>query len=699
MPGNSACDDENLRADLSHGPKGSNKRDCCLYCQKLQTKLCRHLTLIHCNEEAVASFSLLPKNSDERRRAIAAIRKKGNFLFNVNSDLNKGSLNPVRRPRTEMKRSGTNFTACPNCKGFYTKNNIRHHYRSCTKKIWNTRGLLTAARQVIGRLHPIASEAMRKRIIPNMQEDDILRIIRYDRIIILYGNKLCMKHRQEYLASMIRSRLRLLGRFLKEMRTISGNISDLASVYEPGYYDKVIEAVNIVAKLNKVTGTYGIPYNASTLGMLLKKIGAILSAEYIKSQEPEKKKNVDEFLTLLTSDYGSSVNYLATETLIKNRRKKKIVIPVTEDIRKLANFLQTKITKYSKELLKKFTYDSWRNLAEVTLISIQIFNRKRAGELERLLITDFNSKTSISKEDEDYKSLTKREQKCAEEYVRVEIKGKLNRTVPILLNYQMRTCIDLIIKNRKMAGVPKSNGYVFGLPRTRTNQNGYLRATKLISKFSTECGAKNPTSLRGTLLRKHIATKCAESHLNENEINHVANFMGHHINIHKNIYRQPKKIDILDMSQVLEKVQGLEARNSSIDMQGLEEGNCSTDNITQDNSLEEMRRLEENGNCLTDHINNNNSLEEMGRLEENGSSSTGHIIEDNSVSNCWTDNIIVDNSLEEVGRLEDNGSCSNGHIIKDNSISNGKLHFNVIFKLKFSVNNKYCGFDKNAKTE
>lgn len=176
----------------------------------------------------------------------------------------------------------------------------------------------------------------------------------------------------------------------------------------------------------------------------LKKIGVILTAEYIKSREPDKKKDVEEFMTLMTNDYGSSINYIATETLIKNRRQKKIRIPITEDIRKLTCYLNEKMKQYYEELSKNFTYTSWRNLAEVTLTNTQIFNRKRAGEMERLQISDFISKSSISKDDEDYRSLTKQQQKCAEEYSRVEIKGKQNRTVPILLNNQMTKCIDLI---------------------------------------------------------------------------------------------------------------------------------------------------------------------------------------------------------------------------------------------------------------
>lgn len=229
------------------------------------------MELKHFKEEAVASFLLFSKKSEGRRQGIAAIRKKGNFLFNVTSDLNKGTLIPLRRPRKEEKRLGTNFTACPKCRGFYMITNLRHHYRKCCNKFSNSKGVLAAARQAIGRVHPFASEAMRKKILPNMQEDEILRIIRFDRTIMLFGNKMCMKHRQEYLSYMIRSRLRLLGRLLREIRIISPKVTDFASIYTPGNYDNVIEAVNIVAKLNPETGTYGIPYNASTLETLFKK--------------------------------------------------------------------------------------------------------------------------------------------------------------------------------------------------------------------------------------------------------------------------------------------------------------------------------------------------------------------------------------------------------------------------------------------
>lgn len=48
-------------------------------------------------------------------------------------------------------------------------------------------------------------------------------------------------------------------------------------------------------------------------------------------------------------------------------------------------------------LQQSFSYCNWPSLAEVTLISIQVFNRRRAGEIERILITDFQNYERLNK--------------------------------------------------------------------------------------------------------------------------------------------------------------------------------------------------------------------------------------------------------------------------------------------------------------
>lgn len=166
----------------------------------------------------------------------------------------------------------------------------------------------------------------------------------------------------------------------------------------------------------------------------------------------------------------------------------------------------------------------------------------------------------ITEKDELYKTLSKKDKKSALKYVRFIIRGKLNRNVSVLLNTKMKETIDVILKYRKLAGVNSKNPYIFGLPNTDKNRFRYLRASKLMREFSNLCGAENKKSLRGTILRKDMATKCAR--LPDTDITLIADFMGHHKDIHKSIYRQPMvESDIFNVAQILEKTQNISTHN------------------------------------------------------------------------------------------------------------------------------------------
>lgn len=128
------CRDDELFVQLSGGSKGDKKSNFCFCCNTMQTKIARHLELKHKNEEEVKKFLLFPKKSGERREVISQIRKKGNFKFNTQADLNSGSMIVVRRPIEKEKQHGSYFLPCSNCKGHYAIHNLRHHYRICAKK-------------------------------------------------------------------------------------------------------------------------------------------------------------------------------------------------------------------------------------------------------------------------------------------------------------------------------------------------------------------------------------------------------------------------------------------------------------------------------------------------------------------------------------------------------------------------------------
>jgi len=413
------CNDEVMHVEPSN--KSTRKQNYCIFCGKLQKQFARHLENVHRNEPEVKKFATLPKNNKERKKIIEILRKNGNFKFNTNSELNDGRLIVCRRPNEKHSKIAKDFIACAKCKGFFSKNTIRHHSRSCFgTNFKKNRCIMIMGRRVTCRVHPLANEILKKMIFPILRDDEVTRIVRYDKLVILYGNKMCIKYKSEHLHDMIRARLRLLGRFLLALKNINKNVTDFESLYRPRIYDDCIRAINVVAKYNSEEKIYETPAVAANLSTLIKYIGNLLIAECIKEENIEKKNQVEDFLKLIIVDIGISVNKTVVETQSAQRRHKKIKLPSLEDIRKLYEYLRKKRTEAFEILKQSFSYDNWISLAKVTLTSIHVFNRRRAGEIERVLIEDFKNYEKINKNmhKDIYMSLSNANKKIAEKYIR-----------------------------------------------------------------------------------------------------------------------------------------------------------------------------------------------------------------------------------------------------------------------------------------
>ncbi|KYN00576.1 hypothetical protein ALC62_08645 [Cyphomyrmex costatus] len=521
---------EDLFVEMSQGRKGDKKSNFCVYCNTMQTKIARHLELKHSKEEAVIKFLLLPKGSHERKTMIGNIRKKGNFEFNTNADLNNGFMNVVRRPNNRTMQNGSNFLPCPKCKGFYTKRNLRHHFRYCTNKKDTSRSVLHLARSTAKSAHNRASVKLRTRIIPILRQDVIRDLIRFDLLLILYGNYLCKRHRLQHQDDYIRSQLRLLARYLLILKEIEPDIKELKMLFDPKYFDIAIKAVNIIAnKYDEKTETYGVSFNALSLGTMLKKLCQVLITKYIMEHNSKKQKLVEDFKKILDSEYGYVVNKTVLETQSKQNRQKKVELPLSSDIIKFNEYLENKRISETEILKDHFSHTAWRSLAEVTLIIIQLFNRRRAGEIERAFINDYKNSMRVTDKDEEYKKLRVSEKERVKEYIRFTIRGKLNRTVPVLLKQNMIESIEIILNYRKMAGVSSKNPYIFGL-------------------------------------------------------------QSHHPNIHKQFYRQPvAKVDIFDMSKILERAGNTSVQNST---DSITKNNLTDTTDTSATTLNETQRKE-----------------------------------------------------------------------------------------------------------
>lgn len=265
----------------------------------------------------------------------------------------------------------------------------------------------------MSRIHNNANHILKNTIFPILRDDLVTRSIRYDQLLITYGNKLTIKYKHLHQHDMIRSRLRLLGRFWLEMKKLNKDLEQFSSIYDAMYYDNCIKAIQEVAQLNKDTNTYKAPATASNLGTLLKQVGNLFITECIKIHDYERKEKAENFLKILQEDYTTSVNKVVEETQSQKRRQKKIILPNIDDIKKLYNYLHQKRKIAYDQLKEGFVYTAWLDLAKSTLILLQLFNRRRAGEIERVLVEDFQSYTGIneSTHKELYQSLTPASQK------------------------------------------------------------------------------------------------------------------------------------------------------------------------------------------------------------------------------------------------------------------------------------------------
>lgn len=118
------------------------------------------------------------------------------------------------------------------------------------------------------------------------------------------------------------------------------------------------------------------------------------------------------------------------------------------------------------------TPENYATLAKVTLALAITFNRRRAGELSRMLFTAFMSQNKSVLHEDVAICLTPFERKMCEFFTRVEIRGKRGKMVPVLLKPAMVTAMELLAEMRESCGVPSENVFMFARPEALTAFRG-----------------------------------------------------------------------------------------------------------------------------------------------------------------------------------------------------------------------------------
>ncbi|XP_063932299.1 uncharacterized protein LOC135144250 isoform X2 [Zophobas morio] len=523
--------------------KYPKKRNFCIFCKTLKTNIARHFELVHEDREEVQQFLQLPKQSSTRLGLISALRKKGNFEYNIENTeqpiliRKRHALQPVQNPSEY-------YLPCSTCFGFFSHQALARHHRKCSvRKNQGTRSIKRNSRMTITKVHHLTNHVLKKKILPPMRRDTIFNTLIKDKLIILYGNYLSSKYtgHQEY---RVRNHLRFITKYFTTVKSLCPKILYFSTLFRPTYFDIAIDA--ILKLLASSDGVYRSPKSALQLVHMLKVCCNVLHCRYIKEDKVEFQKRVKEFLKLLNTEAPTRINKPALKRELENKRKqinlRQTKIPLTEDVTKFKEYLIEEADKFYKSLIfNGFNFDNWKSLAEVLVLYIAVFNRKQSRETHKVLVDDFLSMIKLSNTSlpETYENLSPEEKSLKNDIYKLTLRGKLDSVVTALIPNKVKLYLDYVHDHREDAGVSNDNPYLFGIPGMMSGERfKILETCTLMRKYTKLAHLQHPETIRTTLLRKHLATQVSAMNLEDAKQKTVMDFMDDQEQTHKKYYRQ-----------------------------------------------------------------------------------------------------------------------------------------------------------------
>lgn len=505
----------------------------CFVCKKPQFKIARHFKT-HVNDNLDIAQALgLPLASKERKELLEKLRNKGNFIHNNEVlETGSGSLKVKRRGKDDLKT----YEYCIHCQGMFSQTELWRHMRRCSSKLEDQVGVkgrqrvLGLASAVKSACSSTANEGVLK-MLSHLQNDDIASLVRNDFCLLQYAESLYSKDghdpsKHDY----IRQRIRELGRLLKTMRKTS-TAQNIEDALKPANFMAMIAAVRETAGYVPEGNKFTTPSLALRIGHSLAKVCEILHCHAIMTLDENLAKSCVAFRTLYQTKWPEFISSSARRTLSEMKYNKPTMLPPTEDVAKLNNYLDKRSKSSVAALTEERTQQNYSMLAQTTLVKIILFNRRRSGEVSKMKVKNFVERDRT--QTDEAIALTAYEKKLCNHFERAELVGKKSRKVAVLLTPDMTNALNLMLEVRQECGVPAENDYLFAIPKCLTYYHGH----KYIKRDSNHCGAKKPELLRSTKLRKSMATTSQILNLKHNELDQLADFLGHDIRVHREYYR------------------------------------------------------------------------------------------------------------------------------------------------------------------
>lgn len=531
--------------------KNKYKKTICKFCELeiVSKHFVRHLKNKHADKSEVADM-LRQDDSKIRKQLIALIRNDGNLTPGLH-----GEIRPKRLMKDEEATDETH-TFCPDCKSQLKKTYLsRHRKYACFAKKSNDDDSVERKQEVMNSYIYVACNKkygnvisrmfLKSEVLAHMRGDTTAEEILKDILILSWGEDLLKKtptNRSKYHLS---AKMRRCANFLIEMRKSKSRYTNMISCLKPDAFDDVVQAAKKISGFDPESRTYRAASTGLQFGAYLKQLASLAKKLiYCKkisiTNEPEKcLQDLETFRTMVNDHWTIEVASLAKKDLEKKASKKIAVLPLTENIMKLKKHVDEVSQHSYEELRRKINKPDYQRLAETTLASCILHNRKRVSDIQYLEVQDYQEQRQKiemgSKATEFLETLSDTEKVLLKNYVKINSIGKGSRTVPVLIPKEHVKYWDMIskIRREKAAWFPRKNDYFFKLPGSVRWING----TYALQKYANACQVPRPDLMTSSRLRKHVATVSQLLNLKDNDIDQLARFMGHTTATHQTYYK------------------------------------------------------------------------------------------------------------------------------------------------------------------
>lgn len=529
----SSVNEYNARTEdhLYYG-KRRRQKDFCFYCEELVQCFARHIVRNHRSEIEVQRVLSYPPKNPNRKKVISQIRKKGNYIY-------------AESTQKAVKKSllGTELIPCSDCFGFYTKIQLWRHRKRCINKTKNSQ---VDSQNFLIRGIKIDQE-LKNKVFPRMRPDIVSMTAKLDPLVCAFGARYLKIHREAHFINVVSRKMREIGRLILEVQKLKPDLTDLFKILQPVNFDIIVEATKTIAKYDATKQQYMSPTYAMNIGTTLKQCCDIAILQALKKKDvyahvstAEKEAELKTLILLINENWKFEISSQAGSDLNLQKWNKISIIPLATDLQILKKYLIEKGNAAAANMESaSANIKFYKILIETVYCRVILLNRRRPGELQRLLVNSYASLLSSSTQnyEEFEEAITPTEKILMKNFKRLVIRGKRGRGVPILFSDDVQIHIDLLLMNRSKF-VNGANPYLFPNVNSLEPISGY----RVLKNYAYACGAKNPEGITCTKLRKHLATLSQVFNMCESDLEQLATFMGHTLGIHRQAYRLPDDV-------------------------------------------------------------------------------------------------------------------------------------------------------------